>query len=133
MLLLTRRLLRTLKPPARQRGEHVGEGAVLAHDVDAGEAVHVDGTDCALFAGDEAGDECPGAVVEGDVVRVGGDAVFVKGDEDVDVGGGLVRVRGSSAGGGVGCECAVEKVRDFAFFPDGSHRVGELLAVGFKY
>lgn len=69
-----------------QRGEDVDHPGVLARHVDRGQGVHVDGASPAGPVGGQGGDEVAGAVVEGDVVRVGGDAALVEGYDDVDRG-----------------------------------------------
>lgn len=84
--------------PAHHGGKHVQERRVLAQHVDAAQRVQRHGALPAGLALHQRRHKGPRAVVERDVVRVGGDARRVKGHEDVDVGGGLGGVAGSLAG-----------------------------------
>lgn len=115
-----------------EQGNHGGTGieeaGVLTQDADRGEGVHVNGRRPVRPRLEQRRDEGPRAVVEGDVVRVGGHARLVKGYEDVD-GGGESFV-------GVGCggvvdmrrKCAAEQHRYAIRVPGRGHGVGEVSA-----
>lgn len=84
-------LLLLLAPRAAQHAEQHGEGRVQHADVFAREGrgrqhVELDGAGPARFAGHEGCEPGVGAAEEGGVVWVGGDAVGVEGEEDVDCG-----------------------------------------------
>lgn len=69
--------------PQKQRCEDIPNGSVLAEEIDRRKRVEIH---MAGLTVDRAGGEEAGAVIEGLVIGVRGDAVLVKGDEDVEGG-----------------------------------------------
>ena len=72
------------------------------------------------------GNEMPRSVVERDVVRMRGDASFVKSDEHVDRGSGCVCGFLRHGFGEIGCECRGEEVGDLLLVPCGCHAIWEI-------
>ena len=68
----------------------------------------------------------PRSVVERDVVRMRGDASFVKSDEHVDRGSGCVCGFLRHGFGEIGCECRGEEVGDLLLVPRGRHAIREI-------
>ena len=72
------------------------------------------------------GNEMPRSVVERDVVRMRGDASFVKSDEHVDRGSRCVCGFLRHGFGEIGCECRGEEVGDLLLVPGGCHAIWEI-------
>lgn len=75
--------------------EHVENGCVFAEDADGTQRVDVNGARPARLITHKSGEECASAMVKGDVVRMRRNTIFIKCDDDVNIGCGLCRVVGS--------------------------------------
>ncbi len=109
--------------PRGQGRDDVEDRGELAGEVDGAQRVEVDGGGPAGAAAQQQAEEAARAVVEGDVVGVGGDAVVVKGDEHVNVGDGLL---GGLLLGEVRGKGAHEEAGDSGLVPGRGHGVGKV-------